>query len=69
MAVQQELPGVEHHTAHRCAGWYSASPDPKADKVHSQCRGCARLIPLAEQQDGQIEPAGNGLECPNRLEA
>lgn len=53
----------------RCEGWNTSSPDPQADRVHIQCRGCARLVPISGHDDGQIEPDGDGLKCPNRIEA
>ena len=67
--MQTDLPGLAMHTAMTCNGWYAASPDPTADKTHAMCKGCARLMPIETAEDGDIEPDGDGLNCPNRIEA
>ena len=67
--MQTDLPGLGVHPALTCNGWYVASPDPAADKTHPMCKGCSRLMPVELAEDGDIEPVGDGLTCPNRIEA
>ena len=67
--MQATLPGLDTHTALTCNGWVVLSPDPKADQTHPMCRGCARLMPIELVEDGDIEPDGDGLICPNRIDA
>lgn len=65
--MQAELPGLSVHTALTCNGWYVSSPDPEADKTHQMCRDCARKLPIGAEQDGDIEPDGDGIRCPQKL--